>query len=84
MLTQMESGLLINVLSLIWKYSFVRWVGVLSMQEQGGGKKAKIEWSMHKRASNYMTDLASGSLWLNRALIPDITSQSFHKPLSIS
>lgn len=79
MLTQMESVLLIKVLPLIWKYSFVRWVGVLGMQEQGGGKKAKMEWGTHKRASNYMTDLASGSLWLNRAPFPDITSQSFHK-----
>lgn len=87
MLTQMESGLLINALPLIWKYGFVRRVGVWSMQEQGGGeKKAKMEWGTNERASNYMTDLASGSLWLNRAPFPILLHKAFIKspPLSQS
>lgn len=31
-----------------------------------------------------MTDLASGSLWLNRAPIPDITPQGFHKIIPLA
>lgn len=48
------------------------------------GKKDETEWSKNERASNYMTDLASGSLWLNRAPFPDITPQSFHKIIPLS
>lgn len=53
----------------------------LSMQEQ---KKNETERSEIERASNYMTDLASGTLWLNRAPYPDITPQSFHNILPLS
>lgn len=47
-------------------------------------KKDETEGSRNERASNYMTDLASGSLWLNRAPFPDITPQSFHNILPLS
>ena len=53
---------------------------------KGRGKKKKdeTEGSENERASNYMTDLASGSVWLNRAPFPDIAPQSFHNTFPLS
>lgn len=53
------------------------------MQEQKK-KKDETEGYENERASNYMTGLAPGSLWLNRAPFPDITPQSFHNILPLS
>lgn len=84
MLIQMDGGGFSLMYSLLFENTALCGECVFHWVCKSRKKKDETEGSENERASNYMTDLASGSLWLNRAPFPDITPQSFHNILPLS